>query len=409
MDTNPTTTNKTPTKNLPGKYIRTLAGDIQTLKEGGIPDLVPLAPSKVEPKDHFVAVPKTEVRFSPPPPPPPPPIPIPVPVPSIIPVQKSISESPPPPIVPQPLPVSASFLKTYEGDFSQRMQDTHSSAATVLAAEQDSATGTPQTPPQKSSPHGLLFGIAGSLLLIASGIGVYVAYTKYLDKTLVIFTPVVSAPIFVDEREQLSGTGLGLFQAIEQSVAQMIAIGTVRLLYLETSTTTPDSVFSALRLPASDILLRNVNVEGSMAGVVNTDGRQSPFFILSVDSYSETFAGMLQWEPHLLQDFTQIFPPYSTLIRTTSATSTVATSTVATSTAKTAKFTSKATSTPSIPSVQLTFVDEVVANHDVRIYRDAAGQSVLLYGYWNQTTLVIARDPAAFSEILQRLATSRAQ
>lgn len=403
MDTAPTTTNKTLAKNLPGKYIRTLAGDMQTLKEGGIPDLAPLAPSNVEPKDRFVAVPAAaEVRFSPPPPPPP----IPAPVPSIIPVQKSISEPPPapPPIAPQPLPVSASFLKTYEGDFSQRMQDTHSSAATVLAAEQDSATGTPQTPPQKSSPHGLLFGIAGSLLLIASGIGVYVAYTKYLDKTLVIFTPVVSAPIFVDEREQLSGTGLGLSQAIEQSVAQMIAIGTVRLLYLETSTTTPDSVFSALRLPASDILLRNVNVEGSMAGVVNTDGRQSPFFILSVDSYSETFAGMLQWEPHLLQDFTQIFPPYSTLIRTTSATSTVATST-----AKTAKFTAKATSTPSIPSVQLTFVDEVVANHDVRIYRDAAGQSVLLYGYWNQTTLVIARDPAAFSEILQRLATSRAQ
>ena len=55
------------------------------------------------------------------------------------------------------------------------------------------------------------------------------------------------------------------------------------------------------------------------------------------------------------------------------------------------------------------FVDEVVRNHDVRVYRDATGKSVLLYGYWNQTTLVIARDVAAFTELLQRLATSRAQ
>ena len=56
-----------------------------------------------------------------------------------------------------------------------------------------------------------------------------------------------------------------------------------------------------------------------------------------------------------------------------------------------------------------TFHDEVVSNHDVRIYRDAAGKSILLYGYWNQFTLVIARDPAAFTEILGRLATSRSQ
>ena len=375
MDTPPVTTNKNQDKNPPWKYIRTLAGDIKTLKEGGIPDFAP------------------------------PPIPVPSPV--AAPVQKSISEPPPvsilPPIAPQPLPLPVTLLKTYEGDFSQRMQDTHSSAATVLAAEQDSATEAPQALPQKSSQHGLIFGIAGGLLLIISGIGVYVAYTNYLDKTRVIFAPVVSAPIFVDEREQLSGTGLGLSQAFEQSVARMIAIGVVRLLYLETSITTPDSVFSALRLPAPDILLRNVNAAGSMAGVVNIDGRQSPFFILSVDSYSETFSGMLQWEPSMPGELAQLFPPYTKLISLVLA---------ATSTAVTAKKTSvagKATSTPSVLEVQSVFLDDIVANHDVRIYRDTVGQSVLLYGYWNQTTLVIARDPAAFSEILQRLATSRAQ
>ena len=62
---------------------------------------------------------------------------------------------------------------------------------------------------------------------------------------------------------------------------------------------------------------------------------------------------------------------------------------------------------PPARTFSIFFFDEVVANHDVRIYRDAEGRSILLYGYWNQTTLVIARDPSAFAEILGRLATSR--
>jgi hypothetical protein len=52
------------------------------------------------------------------------------------------------------------------------------------------------------------------------------------------------------------------------------------------------------------------------------------------------------------------------------------------------------------------FVDEVIANHDARVYSDAGGE-VIVYGYWNQNTLVLARDTAAFTEIMSRLATSK--
>lgn len=400
MDIIPVATNKNQNKNPPGKYIRTLAGDIKTLKEGGTPDFAPFTPSGDSPKDTFFAIPPIAARV-----PPPTPLPTPVPPPVVIPVQKSIPEPLRAPSIapPEPVSVSAAPLKTYEGDFLQRIQDTHSSAATVLAAEQDSAVGDPQVTPQKSSHQGLIFGITGSLLLMISGVGIYIAYTKYLDKTQVIFAPVVSAPIFVDEREQLSSTGLGLSQEIEQSVARMIEIGAVRLLYLETSTSTaPLSVFSALRLSAPDILLRNVNVAGSMAGVAHIDGKQSPFFILSVDSYSDTFSGMLQWEATMPKELAKLFPPHAK----PTAPVLVATSTVGT---PKKNMGGSSTSTPSVLEVPSAFFDDVVANHDVRIYRDAAGQSSILYGYWNQTTLVIARDPAAFTEILQRLATSRAQ
>lgn len=354
------------------KFIRTFPRDTETLKEGGVPELVPLAAPKAPRHEPFVADPV--------------------------------------PKKPYPEPAKAMPIKTYADDFSQRMKETHASQATVLAAEQDSATGAPQASPQKAPGGNLLYILAGSVLFIAGGVGAYFVYTRYLVTIQpIILAPSISAPIFVDQREQVSNTGKDLFKVITQSVDRPLASGAVRILYVAPATTTTESVFSALRPPAPGILLRNVKASGSMAGIVNVGGAQTPFFILSVVSYGDTFSGMLQWEPLMQRDLGPLFPLYPAPIQTVS----LATSTAATSTQKT-KAKSVATSTPSIvpnlsPILKLAFSDEVIANHDVRVYRDAAGRSILLYGYWNQTTLVIARDLAAFAEILQRLATSRTE
>ncbi|MFZ3044042.1 MAG: hypothetical protein WA058_02965, partial [Minisyncoccia bacterium] len=231
---------------------------------------------------------------------------------------------------------------------------------------------------------------------------VYIAYTSYLSSSApIVLAPTVSAPIFVDDREQVSGTGTTLSKAIEQSVSRHLANGTVRLLYLGTATTSGASVFGALQTSAPGVLLRNIDAAGSMAGVVNVGGAQSPFFILSVTTYGDTFAGMLKWEPFMPRDLARLFPPYPVPVPVVP----VATTTVATTTPK--KSSSTATTTPvPVPAPTLGFSDMTIANHDVRVYRDASGRDVVLYGYWNQTTLVIARDAAAFTEILGRLATS---
>lgn len=361
MDEHPTAQENVPGPARPEKLIRTFAGDMETLKGGGIPNLAPLRGS----------------------------VPAPVPAPAEVSVSTSSVK---------PMP-----LQTYADDFSQRMKETRASAATVLAVEQDSATSAPRTEePPASSRGNLLYVVAGIMLLIAGGVGAYAVYTRSIAQMQPILVPGVSAPIFVDEREQISGTGTALTQAIVQSATRPFAAGTVRFLHLDPSITT-ESVFSSLRVPAPDILRRNIHVAGSMAGVVSAGGNRNPFFILSVVSYSDTFSGLLSWEPQMPHDLEALFPPYP------APPSFFATSTVATSTAKTGtKAPTKATTTPSIssPSKQ-TFDDEVIRNHDVRVYRDVSGKSVLLYGYWNQTTLVIARDEAAFAEIIGRLATSR--
>jgi hypothetical protein len=399
MDTNEPPSNipaGTPEEKRPKEYVRTFAGDMKTAQGGGIPNLAPLnnprsglsgdRPAKqdglaAEEPPHVAPLERI-VGASPLPP---------------VPARTEIPTPPEPPPVVKPVlppePPGPTPLETYSGDFSDRMKETHASAVTVLAAEQDRTQRVTQTEPQESSHKGLPYIIAGGVLLIIAGsAGAYFAYTHYLSALApVVLAPSVSAPIFVDDREQVSGTGAVLAQAIEKSVNSPLASDTVRLLSLAGATST---VFSALDVSAPFVILRNINTSGSMAGVVNVGGVQSPFFILSVSSYSGTFSGMLSWEPFMRRDLETLFPPYPV---------TVATSSTATST------TSVPTSIPTSVSSPTTFADGVVANHDVRIYRDAVGRSILIYGYWNQTTLVIARDPAAFTEIVQRLATSRTQ
>lgn len=371
MDEHLTEEKSVPSPARPEKLIRTFAGDMETLRGGSVPNLVPFRGSAS----------------------------VPAPAPA------SAGE----PISVPPLAASAkpTPLQTYADDFSQRMKETHASAATVLAVEQDSAIGAPRMEePQASSRGNLLYVLAGIVLLAIGGAGAYVAYTRYaVQMQPIILAPTVAAPIFVDEREQISGTGTALAQAIVQSATRPLVAGIVRFLHLDPSTAT-ESVFSSLRTPAPDILRRNIRAAGSMAGIINVSGSQSPFFILSVVAYSDTFSGMLAWEPKMPNDLAQLFPPHPSPLPAMQA----ATSTMATSTAKTnVKTPASATTTPSVPTSQPGFIDKVVANHDTRAYRDAAGKTVLLYGYWNQTTLVIARDEASFVEILGRLATSRSQ
>lgn len=370
------------------KYIRTFGGDVEAVQKGDTPDLVPL---------HHAEALKDALRN-----------PIPVPAPSERLVEASSLPSvqvPAPAQIPEPAPVAVPIeqsqvpLKTYASDFSRLMKETQASAVTVLAAEQDEAPRAPQILPtaEKFSLTNLIYGIAGGVLLIAGMVGAYFAYISYLGTAAsVVVAPTISAPIFVDEHSQVSGSGDTLSQAIAQSVASPIKQGAIRLLSLDTGA----SVFPALQLPAPGALTRNINAAQSMAGVVIVNGKQSPFFILSVASYGDTFAAMLSWEQFMPRDLTKLFPPYPAPVVNTP----VATSATATSSTKSAI----TTPTPAVTSIlTAAFYDTTIANHDARAYRDSAGRIILLYGYWDQKTLIIARDAAAFTEIVRRLATSR--
>ncbi|MFZ3044105.1 MAG: hypothetical protein WA058_03325, partial [Minisyncoccia bacterium] len=158
MDTVPTTSAVAPDSEQPKKLIRTFEGDRDILKKGGTPDLAPF--HKPEPAASERLIESSAL----------PPIPIRVPAP----LHQPITE---------PFPVAVSnavkeeVLKTYASDFTKRMEETHASTATVLAAEQD-AGGLPGVATlQKFSRSGVAYSIVGGILLIVGAIGVYIAYT----------------------------------------------------------------------------------------------------------------------------------------------------------------------------------------------------------------------------------------
>jgi hypothetical protein len=391
----------------PQKYIRTFEHDMEQVQSGVVPDLAPVPTAAPMP------APVQEVAPIPAPPPQPEPEEIPNPL--ATPEERLIAGSPldengpmdavvippapaPAPPAPPPAPTGPAPLHTYAGDFSDRMTETHASQATILAAEQDAGPEPGSAPPPRTGS--VLYTIAGLLFFALGAGGLYYGYTHYLQSSAPVqAVSGVSTPIFVNEEEQVSGTSTALAQTVEQSAMRPLTPGTVRLLYSANATSTGESVFSALQLGAPDVLLRNINAAGSMAGIVNAGGSQYPFFILSVASYGDTFAGMLQWEstmPHSLALFYPAFtPPTAASTASTTATSTALTSPT------------RATTTP-LTTQAPGFTDQVIANHDARVYRDAYGQVDIVYGYWNATTLIIAHDAAAFTELVNRFATSRA-
>jgi hypothetical protein len=421
----------------PREYIRTLSGDMMILQKGGIPDLrlvkggeethplgeylieVSQKPnankqkeeSKVEElkegegKEERGVIDGVSERSV---------EPTPVerlieasPVsPAPFPIRKEDAPPPPSPVPKPPIeapPVSKpSSLETYSNDFIDRMRSTKASPVTVLAAEQDAGVTVGHVEselPEEAPQRGRWFIVGGVVLLVTGISGMFYAYARYAaTHHLVQVAPSVGAPIFVDSRQEVAGAGAELLKDIKQASLDPIPSNTVKLLLLTTPAMTTENILSVLKTRAPGLLVRNI-APGGTVGVVSTSNGQSLFFILTAESYGATFSGMLSWEPTIFNDLGTLFPPVAEQGHGGgSATSTP----VATTTASVGQAVSRTV------GQKTGFKDEVMSNHDVRVYRDVSNKSAIVYGYWNQSTLIIARDSLAFAEVIARLSNASA-
>ncbi len=323
-----------------------------------------------------------------------------------------------PPAEPAPRPpvlASSSPLHTYTSDFADRIDSKGASAFSVLAAQSDAgALTSPTSAPKSHGTRTLIITIAGILLIAAGGVGVFAAYQYVSTHGVVSVAPSVPSLVFADEREALTGEGPQLLGALASSAEKPLGDGKVRVVYLTQSSTTPTGgtvtipltggrLVGSLQLQAPDILLRNVAPE-STVGIVHAGPETRAFFLLKVLSYERTCAGMLQWEGTIGAALSALYPQYAA---PPTPEPTIATTTIIVK----GKRVVATTTVPAAPVVTVAprFIDEIASNHDVRALKDGQGRTILLYGYKDKETLVIARDEAAFAELLNRLGATRQQ
>jgi hypothetical protein len=267
-------------------------------------------------------------------------------------------------------------IHTYKSDFSDHIDQQGASTFAVLAAENDA----PRIKRKVRRSSNKLLPVAAGFVLIVAGIGAaYGAYVVLGEKAPVPVLSTVVSSIVPDGRVELSTKSGPLIEALAAQANQVITSGSVIQTYITASTTNSgnsNSLFTAMNLQAPDILIRNTD-PASTIGVVHAGTETRAFFILNVSSYERTFAGMLQWESTMPTDLVSLYPSYPAEA-VTSSTTPVAVGTEG-------------------------FVDEVVASHNARALKDASGKTVLLYGYADSRTLIIARDEQAFELLLSRL------
>lgn len=329
-----------------------------------------------------------------------------------VPVQTPLPPRTQLPTPPPPFKVDAPVsFHSYGTDFNDRV-DTHGgSAFSVLAAEQDAAPSSRQTPTKSRTS--IVPALAGVVLIVLAGAGSYVAY-RYIGSRTAVPVLTLQAPslIVADEYKKISGSGSDLMRSLAIVANEMLINGNALVTYIEQPVTGDPSVIAgspapggvlikALALPAPDLLLRNIT-DASTVGVIREGGDTRAFFVLRVSSYERTFAGMLTWEPLMERDLGLLYPLY--------ASAPIPEATVDLNTASTSS--STASSTPVVAQAtilvsKVRFEDAVVANRDVRILRDTSGRSLMLYGYADKETLIIARNEASFAALITRLSPTQ--
>jgi hypothetical protein len=265
----------------------------------------------------------------------------------------------------------------------------------VLAAQADAGrTATVIFKEKKPFPVGAVISV---VLLLAGGGILYFAYHTITNQPASFFAPRVPSLIAPDERREL--VSQTLLSELAGVAEEPLPEGRVRVVYTAIATTTESGIRSvpqnggalieALALPMPDILARSIREE-STVGIIHAEREQAVFFILRVDSFERSFAGMLEWESRIANDLATIYEPYP-----------VEQESVSTTTAP--------IETAIASSLSSSFKDEVVQNRDVRVLRDEQGRALLLYGFRDKETLILARNEASYLALVERMNVSRGQ
>lgn len=297
-------------------------------------------------------------------------------------------------------------VRTLESDAAEAVKQQNISAVSIASKkiQQKSPIDTAASSEQSSDTHisGIFKKIAlilGVFLLIGASVGVigYAFFVTHRSSPSSHSNTSPNTLINIDETKTIvvvpGQNTLSAWLDTKNKLANDTAT-IVQLLITQSGTTTPlDSQTFLSELGAQHIPSWFIRAIGQqyMVGFYNNNSQWDPFLILSVTSYDNAFAGMLQWENGMATDLAPLYTSTTPKVLPTQATSTIASTT--------------STTSPQTVTLSLspTFTDMFISNKNVRVLAIPGQKPLLLYSFPQQNVLVITTSAAAMNEIFNRL------
>jgi len=302
------------------------------------------------------------------------------------------------PVTPEPpTVVTVKSLRTFQGDAADIIKKQNTSVLSIALAEKKKQQKVVKAKPVKEANPELkkkILTISVSILLIILGIGT-VAVFYYLqknapeliteipghEKTIISYNQKVSFDVtgvtrdkFLEffslkKRDTQLKTGETAYIALTKKFEDTETILSTEELFLILKTKAPSSVIRAFS-------------NTFMMGLYKTDQNES-FILIKLSSFENAFDGMLRWESTLNEDLGALFTRKILAVTENQLVS---------------SGTSRATSTPIKVTQVLNlenpskegFTDETIKNKDARILKNVGGETIILYSFLDQNTLLIA-------------------
>lgn len=181
--------------------------------------------------------------------------------------------------------------------------------------------------------------------------------------------------------------------------------------------------FKLIESEAEDSLIRSFGPE-IVVGVHQKKNGLEPFIVMKVNSFEESFAGMLNWERKMISEIKDIFydklgssqvfvgekiktkseeviSSSSTASSTASSTTSLPASLMATSSTSTASVVETVTYNPE------KFEDLILLNKDVRVIKNTSGEILFFYSFINRENLIMTTNVETFDLVSKRLNISK--
>ena len=296
-------------------------------------------------------------------------------IPSTVPVEPAY-EAPKNPLDNNP---SIKRIRTFKSDAEEAIRYQNISSAQIAIAEQkkkEKENIIRYETEEHSSFGKLVFGVVILIIALLGGWYFWFSLSQSPEPTTAtgkkirtIITSSKTATVTITKGSDplvLIGTRLG---TVNESVGSVY--GLIPVLYATSTDPAPiQEVLEATNIPSR--LVRSLGPE-YMFGlyVYATNG---PFLILKDTFFQNAFSGMLEWEKDMAND---LLPLIKASHRNESE----------------------------LKTGTHTFQDQVISNVDARVLKDGSGKTVLVYGFPNSETIVIATDQDTLKYVLEELLT----